>query len=264
MQQGAAMTYQIVGRGSALCKTSAAYYKNNGAYYNYPEVGDQIFFYYGGDINHTGIVESVVGSGESWTSLTTIEGNSNDQVCRNTYQKGNSIIAGFGRPKWSIVTGGASGQMQSTQSIPPTVSTPTTSITIQKGDKVKIKDGSTYYESSTKVPQFILNDTWIVLSVSGDRVVINKNISGTKSIMSPISAANLIIEGTTSAPAIPTVSSEITGNGKTYTVQQGDSFWKIAAEQLGSGIRYKEIIKLNNMKASTIIHPGDILKLPEK
>ena len=264
MQQGAAMTYQTVGRGSALCKTSAAYYKNNGAYYNYPEVGDQIFFYYGGDINHTGIVESVVGSGESWTSLTTIEGNSNDQVCRNTYQKGNSIIAGFGRPKWSIVTSGASGQMQSTQSIPPTASTPTTSVTIQKGDKVKIKDGSTYYESSTKVPQFILNDTWIVLSVSGDRVVINKNISGTKSIMSPISAANLIIEGTASAPAIPTVSSEITSNGKTYTVQQGDSFWKIAAEQLDNGLRYGEIIKLNNMKASTIIHPGDILKLPEK
>ena len=40
MAQGAALTYQIVGRGSALCKTSAAYYKNNGAYYDYPEVGD--------------------------------------------------------------------------------------------------------------------------------------------------------------------------------------------------------------------------------
>lgn len=104
MQLGAAMTYQSIGRGSALCSASASYYKNNGAFYNYPQPGDQIFFYYSGSINHTGIVESVVGSGENWTSLTTIEGNSSDQVARRTYNRGNSSLAGFGRPKWSLVT----------------------------------------------------------------------------------------------------------------------------------------------------------------
>ena len=253
MQEGAAMTYQTVGRGSALCKTSAAYYKNNGAYFNYPEVGDQIFFYYSGDINHTGIVESVQGSGTSWTSVTTIEGNSSDKVSRNTYYKGNSILAGFGRPKWSVVVGTST-----------TPTTPQTSTKIQAGDKVRVKPGSKYYNSSISVPDFVINDTWIVLSVSGDRVVINKNLNGTRAIMSPVAASDLVVEKTASAPATPTQNSSNNDSGRTYTVKAGDSFWKIAQEQLGNGLRYGEIIKLNNMKVTTVIHPGDVLKLPEK
>lgn len=259
MQQGAAMTYQTVGRGSALCKTSAAYYKNNNAYYNYPEVGDQIFFYYGGDINHTGIVESVQGSGQNWTSVTTIEGNSNDQVSRNTYRKGNSILAGFGRPKWSVVTNGSTPDPA-----PTPTPTPTLTGTIQVGDKVKVKSGAKYYNTNITVPQFVINDTWIVLSISGNRAVINKNVSGSMSIMSPIAAEDLIIEGTVSAPANPTPVSPVIDSGKTYTVKSGDSFWRIANEQLGNGMRYGEILKLNNLKVTSVIHPGDILKLPEK
>ncbi len=30
-----------------------------------------------------------------------------------------------------------------------------------------------------------------------------------------------------------------------YTIKDGDSFWKIAQEQLGDGLRYTEILKLN-------------------
>lgn len=47
-----------------------------------------------------------------------------------------------------------------------------------------------------------------------------------------------------------------------YTVQSGDSLWKIAQEQLGSGFRYPEIIKLNQL-SSDIIYPQQILKLPK-
>ena len=50
---------------------------------------------------------------------------------------------------------------------------------------------------------------------------------------------------------------------KTYTVKSGDSFWKIAAEQLGNGNRYKELAEYNGMTANSVIHPGDILKLPD-
>ena len=266
MQEGAAMTYQTVGRGSALCRTSAAYYKNNNAYYNYPEVGDQIFFYYSGDINHTGIVESVVGEGQNWTSLTTIEGNANDQVQRATYRKGNSILAGFGRPKWSVVTNSSTPSTDpvTPTPIPVTPSTPATTTTLQIGDKVKIKEGATYYNSAIKVPRFVLDDVWIVLSISGDRVVINKNASGTNAIMSPIAISNLLINDTASAPADPVETPTTIDSGDTYTVQPGDSFWKIAQEQLGNGLRYGEIIALNNMKVTTVIHPGDILKLPTK
>jgi hypothetical protein len=64
--------------------------------------------------------------------------------------------------------------------------------TIKKGDYVKIKEGATWYNSKISVPQFILNDVWIVYSISGSRVVINKNLRGTYAIMSPIDIKNLI------------------------------------------------------------------------
>lgn len=50
---------------------------------------------------------------------------------------------------------------------------------------------------------------------------------------------------------------------KTYTVKPNDSFWKIAAEQLGDGNRYKELAAFNGMTASSVIHPGDTLKIPQ-
>ena len=39
---------------------------------------------------------------------------------------------------------------------------------------------------------------------------------------------------------------------KTYTVKAGDSLWRIAAQQLGNGARYKEIKTLNGLKNDTI------------
>ena len=48
---------------------------------------------------------------------------------------------------------------------------------------------------------------------------------------------------------------------RTYTVKKGDSLWAIAAKQLGSGGRYKEIKDLNGLKSDTI-YAGQVLKLP--
>ena len=94
------MTHQPMGAGSALCKQSAQYYKDAGAWSNRPEVGDQVFFYASGDINHTGIVVRVVGG-----SVVTVEGNSSDQVAERCYSTGDSKIAGYGRPNWAAVEG---------------------------------------------------------------------------------------------------------------------------------------------------------------
>lgn len=131
LQTGAAMTYQTVGSGSALCSASASFYEKNNAFYNYPQPGDQVFFFNSGDINHTGLVESVVGSGANWTSFTTIEGNSSDQVARRTYNRGDNKVAGFGRPKWSLVAQGGTIQNPPTQQQKnknqPTITTPTSS-----------------------------------------------------------------------------------------------------------------------------------------
>lgn len=49
----------------------------------------------------------------------------------------------------------------------------------------------------------------------------------------------------------------------TYIVKKGDSLWRIAKEQLGKGIRYTEIMKLNNME-ETVIYPGEELLMPLK
>ncbi len=49
----------------------------------------------------------------------------------------------------------------------------------------------------------------------------------------------------------------------TYQVKKGDSLWRIAKEKLGSGIKYTDIMKLNNM-CETTIYPGEVLYLPKK
>lgn len=92
--------------GSAACATSASLYSQAGAWYQSPEVGDQIFFYYGG-INHTGIVVAVEGN-----TVITVEGNSSDKVSRCSYVRGSPKIAGYGRPNWKLVTGEDPGEME--------------------------------------------------------------------------------------------------------------------------------------------------------
>jgi nucleoid-associated protein YgaU len=54
--------------------------------------------------------------------------------------------------------------------------------------------------------------------------------------------------------------------GRWYTVQNGDSLWKIAASQLGSGTRCDEIAKLNveTLNSSDTLDVGMKLRLPPK
>lgn len=98
LETGAAMTYQPIGGGSALCRTSAQFFQDAGAWNMTPEVGDVVFFYASGGINHQGIVVQVAGN-----MITTVEGNSSDSVAKRTCAIGDHSIAGFGRPKWDLV-----------------------------------------------------------------------------------------------------------------------------------------------------------------
>ena len=100
LTEASEMTYQPIGQGSAACANSMSFYRANGALYSSPEPGDQIFFYSGGNIGHTGIVESVEGG-----KVVTIEGNTSDMVARRSYGIGSSVIAGYGRPRWECATG---------------------------------------------------------------------------------------------------------------------------------------------------------------
>lgn len=54
-------------------------------------------------------------------------------------------------------------------------------------------------------------------------------------------------------------------SGGTYTVKKGDSLWKIAASQLGSGSRWNEIYNLNKSVIGgnpNLIYPNQVFTLP--
>jgi nucleoid-associated protein YgaU len=57
---------------------------------------------------------------------------------------------------------------------------------------------------------------------------------------------------------------EAASRGKSYTVRDGDSLWKIASDQLGDGNRYPEIAKLNDevLSDEDSLTVGMTLKMP--
>lgn len=95
MEEGRQMLCQPKKSAGAGCKFSANYYKQAKRFFTTPEVGDQIFFIVGNDINHTGIVTKV-----SNGKVYTVEGNSSDEVKTHSYSLTNKKIAGYGRPKY--------------------------------------------------------------------------------------------------------------------------------------------------------------------
>lgn len=48
-----------------------------------------------------------------------------------------------------------------------------------------------------------------------------------------------------------------------YRIQQRDSFWSIANKMLGDGNKYKDILDANNLTEKSIIHPRQILNIPD-
>ncbi|MBM3797750.1 MAG: LysM peptidoglycan-binding domain-containing protein [Acidobacteria bacterium] len=50
---------------------------------------------------------------------------------------------------------------------------------------------------------------------------------------------------------------------KTYTVKMGDTLFAIAKETMGNGNLYPQIAKANNLPNADLIHPGDVLIIPD-
>ena len=54
---------------------------------------------------------------------------------------------------------------------------------------------------------------------------------------------------------------------RTYTVKGGDSLWKIAKNHYGDGNEYMKVFYANRDKMDSpdsVIHPGDVLNVPEE
>ena len=94
-----AMMYSGNPTSIPVCGNAAQYFKSAGQWFKTPELGDIVFFNVGGIIGHTGIVIRVDGN-----TFFTVEGNCKDAVSACKYTVGDSYVAGFGRPKWSLMS----------------------------------------------------------------------------------------------------------------------------------------------------------------
>jgi hypothetical protein len=86
----------------AGCTFSMQYYQAKGRFDKNPKVGDQIFFRHSGSsgADHTGIVVEVTSS-----QVITVEGNSGNQVKKNTYARSYGCIIGYGHPLYDEADG---------------------------------------------------------------------------------------------------------------------------------------------------------------
>ena len=127
---------------------------------------------------------------------------------------------------------------------------------IKPGDIVKISAGAHYWDGST-VPFWVLNREWIIRSVYGERAVINRCTDGAYSIMSAINIRYLHVIKTAAEDAAERACAT------EYMIKPGDTLWDISKRFLGSGTKYRELMKENGLK-NTNIYPGQVLKIPKK
>lgn len=191
-----------------------------------PKAGDVVFFsgkYNQNDSTHTGIVTGVSGS-----TLHTIEGNTSDAVHERSYTLTDKYILGYGCPEYDDTT----VAQQTTQVSQPTSGYQTH--TVVKGDTLWGL-ATKYLGSGSRYKEFMTLNSLTSSTIHAGLV--------------------LMIPGTNAAATAAAAKT------KTYTVVKGDSLWKIAAANLGSGPRYKEIMTLTGL-TSTTIRVGQELVLP--
>lgn len=115
---------------------------------------------------------------------------------------------------------------------------------INVGDVVSIKSGATYYNGTKKVPAWVLKKQWIVKSVSGDRIVIDKSKDGQNSINSSIDAKNLIVIKTVSTSGKIKV-------GSVVSIKPGATYYNSAKKVPEWVLKKQWIVK--SIKGSRIV-----------
>ncbi len=80
-----------------------------------------------------------------------------------------------------------------------------------------------------------------------------------KKYVAVVTPAATVAQPQTPQPANPAVE-----QGKTYTVQKGDTLWKIAKQFYGNGSQYPKIVSANSdkIKNPNLIYPGQTFSIP--
>ena len=244
----------------AGCTYSMQYYQQQGRCDKNPKVGDQIFFRYSGSngADHTGIVVEV-----SSSQIVTVEGNSGNQVKKNTYARSNSTIIGYGHPLYSETD---TEETKAETAATPAPSEQTSTGAIVLGSIVAFRaSAERYTPNSALIPDWVKTDyNHIVTQVTVNGKPFNKGGKTCVLLGKKIAKkGGSIVAGIMTWVAVDNLQLVTAAKAKdiTYTVKKGDTLWDIAKKYLGSGARYTEIVKLNGLKTSVII-VGQKLKIP--
>lgn len=117
---------------------------------------------------------------------------------------------------------------------------------------------SEYIRANTELARVSTEFNKLKESILPQAEVSEQAASATPAAAAP-GAATAQPASATSAPAKAVVAA-----GE-YVIKDGDNLWKIAADQLGSGIRFKEIIAVNpGITEKTTLEVGSKIKLPAK
>ena len=158
---------------------------------------------------------------------------------------------------------------------PQQSTSPSGSITIEKGSLVSINGDATYYTGG-QIPSWVKEQRWYVSSISGDRAVLGLNEKKDRNIQSPINTKHLSIvpdvfkeytvtlNSTDRIYKDPTdTSSKVTTVGKTgiYTIIDELTIDGVKYGKLKSGVGYVILNKNKTTSTDTTIRVGDKVKV---
>lgn len=99
--------------------------------------------------------------------------------------------------------------------VEPTAPAQPVTKSIKKGDVVSIAKGAKYY-TGANIPSWVIAKQWVVKSVSGARVVIDKSTDGKNAICSPVDAKYLTVVTSADEVWVPKVGDRVMYNGTVH------------------------------------------------